>query len=298
MTSWSQATVREFLDSAVTPVRDFIRKLAARDRATLNELMTPPTAAATFEAYFKRNGLDPLFRCDHDSASGREVFYLDSDVREWAKAYFDGNPEAEKRSSSKMTSVKSLAWSKAELEEFLNSATPMVREFLRGLLEKPRATTVELRVPHTAPTVAMRYFKAQGKPALYERVSGPKETPAAYALREEFRDRISEAFVSVPAAPPEEIEALAQRGQRKQRVPRHRPQDPGEAAGGRRAESAASASASFSGGRTFVLHIENAEEAAKLISFVDFLNQKATGHSFRLETNGRDFRLIVNGSAG
>lgn len=291
-TSWSEESVREFLDSAVTPVRDFIKKLASRDRATLNELMTPPTAAATFEAYFKRNGLDPLFRNEVDESSGREVYFLDPEVRAWATSYFEGNPDGEKRSASKMTSVKSLAWSKSELEEFLSSATPMVREFLRGLLDRPRATTVELRVPHTAPTVAMRYFKAQGKPSLYERVSGPKETPAAYALREEFRDRIGEAFGAIPLAAPEEIEALAQRGQRKPRMPRRRVLEDGESIA-----PAMESHLPSGDGRTFELQIATPEEAAKLISFVDFLNQKATGHSFRLETNGRDFRLIVSGSA-
>lgn len=292
ITSWSEESVREFLDSAVTPVRDFIKKLASRDRATLNELLTPPTAAATFEAYFKRNGLDPLFRNETDESTGREVYFLDPEVRAWATSYFEGNPDGEKRSASKMTSVKSLAWSKSELEEFLASATPMVREFLRGLLDRPRATTVELRVPHTAPTVAMRYFKAQGKPSLYERVSGPKETPAAYALREEFRDRIGEAFGAIPLAAPEEIEALAQRGQRKPRMPRRRVMEDGESLA-----SAVDAGLPSGDGRTFDLQIATPDEAAKLISFVDFLNQKATGHSFRLETNGRDFRLIVSGSA-
>jgi len=292
ITSWSEESVREFLDSAVTPVRDFIKKLASKDRATLNELMTPPTAAATFEAYFRRNGLDPLFRSEVDDSSGREVYFLDPEVRGWATSYFEGNPDGEKRSAAKMTSVKSLAWSKSELEEFLATATPMVREFLRGLLDRPRATTIELRVPHTAPTVAMRYFKAQGKPSLYERVSGPKETPAAYALREEFRDRIAEAFGAIPAAAPEEIEALALRGQRKPRAPRRRVMEDGESLGG---SYDAPAHGPTGDGRTFELQIATPDEAAKLISFVDFLNQKATGHTFRLETNGRDFRLIVSG---
>ncbi len=303
--TWSREDVRGFLSRTVTPIREFVRKLAYVERASPADLKVPPNVPETYEENLRLKGFPPLTDSFVDDRTGERVFALKPDVKKWAIEFFESEPaerplplersparvtvERERPSGAadEATSERSTEedaeegpreWTEDAIRRFLASATPIVQEFYRGLSDVLGASASQIGVPHTSPALAVRAAGLRGLPPLHEAGLDPTTGVRIYRLIPEAKSAVAEYYrTNVPPPRPP-------RSERRRRLPVPLP---------RRAATDALERGS---GDVLVLHLEvdSPEVAARLFEVIRFLNDKnREERTFSLETDGRELILRI-----
>jgi hypothetical protein len=306
--SWTRDEVRSFLSRTVTPIREFVRKLAYTDKASPSDLRVPPNVPDTYEENLRNQGLPALCDSAVDDRTGERVFSLKPDVKKWAIEFFESEatsrPVPLSRPAERATTERerppapppapgepqraeppgepprppSREWNEELIRQFLSSATPIVQEFYRGLATVESASTSSLAVPHTSPALAVRAASLKGLPPLHDAMVDPTTGARRYRLLAEARGPVATYFeTNVPPPRPERSE----RRRRPASAPR---------------PTAESATVGNGPPRAFVLHldVDDDESAARLFEVIRYLNRKnREGRVFSLETDGRELVLRI-----
>ena len=93
------------------------------------------------------------------------------------------------------------SWSKDELQDILEHATPIVRKFLKGLADRGAATIDELGVSHMAAAIGSRYAKHRGKEPLYKSAKDGTTGKSVFTIEPKYREDIARILAELPDQP-------------------------------------------------------------------------------------------------
>lgn len=94
-------------------------------------------------------------------------------------------------------------WSEGELQDLLARATPIVRQFLKGLAKKGTASAEDVGVSHLAPVIGLRYTKSRRKEPLYSSEKSAATGKSVFTIAPRYRRRIATFLATFKAPPPQ-----------------------------------------------------------------------------------------------
>ncbi len=116
---------------------------------------------------------------------------------------FAGAPRCCISNTRMMEGPMARSWSREEIEELLTHATPIVRQFLKGLAAKGTASADDIGVSHLAPVIGLRYTKSRGKESFYSSKKDEGTGKSVFTIDPKYRRRISDFLATFRAPAPQ-----------------------------------------------------------------------------------------------